>query len=133
LRRLTVALSRARLGLYILGRREVFEACYELKPAFELLFQRPTKLQLVTGEVFPSQRMVDEVVQATPMEGVEHLGKYVYEMTNAKVEALKRGEGALPPQEAKVTGLDPDEDDVAEDGPADGLEDIEEEGDIEVI
>jgi intron-binding protein aquarius len=27
------------------------------------------------------------------MEGVEHLGQYVYEMTKAKVEALKRGEG----------------------------------------
>jgi intron-binding protein aquarius len=25
------------------------------------------------------------------MEGVEHLGKYVWEMTRAKVESLKRG------------------------------------------
>jgi intron-binding protein aquarius len=30
------------------------------------------------------------------MEGVEHLGKYVFEMTKAKVEALKLGGGVLP-------------------------------------
>ena len=40
-RRLTVALSRARLGLYILGRRSVFESVFELKPAFDILLQRP--------------------------------------------------------------------------------------------
>jgi len=30
------------------------------------------------------------------MEGVEHLGKYVFEMTKAKVEALKLGGAILP-------------------------------------
>lgn len=34
-RRLVVALSRARLGLYILGRLSLFQRCYELIPAFE--------------------------------------------------------------------------------------------------
>jgi intron-binding protein aquarius len=29
------------------------------------------------------------------MEGVEHLGKYVFEITKAKVEALKKGGGLL--------------------------------------
>ncbi|KAI9839701.1 MAG: hypothetical protein M1838_004306, partial [Thelocarpon superellum] len=48
IRRLTVALSRARLGLYVLGRRAVFEACYELKQAFDQLSSRPDQLQLVT-------------------------------------------------------------------------------------
>lgn len=87
-RRLTVALSRSRLGLYILGRREVFESCYELKPAFDLLLQRPDKLMLTTGEMFPTRRSLDDEVQGTPMEGVEHLGQYVFEMTQAKVKAL---------------------------------------------
>lgn len=36
------------------------------------------------------------------MEGVEHLGQYVFEMTQAKVEMLKRGEHVLPPQEVGV-------------------------------
>lgn len=87
-RRLTVALSRSRLGLYILGRREVFESCYELKPAFDLLLQRPDKLMLTTGEMFPTTRSLDDEVQGTPMEGVEHLGQYVFEMTQAKVKAM---------------------------------------------
>lgn len=107
IRRLTVALSRARLGLYILGRREVFEACYELKPAFELLLQRPDKLTLATGEMWPSERILaDEVAQGDEstvageavMEGVEHLGQYVFEMTSARVKQL-RAERGLPDAE----------------------------------
>lgn len=91
IRRLTVALSRARLGLYILGRRDVFENCHELKQAFSILLQRPDKLMLTTGEIFPTMRGVADEVEGTEMVGVEHLGKYVFEMTWAKVEALKRG------------------------------------------
>ncbi|MCJ1472770.1 hypothetical protein MMC13_001419 [Lambiella insularis] len=87
-RRLTVALSRARLGLYILGRRELFESCYELKEAFDRLLQRPTSLMLVPGELFPASRELDEEVEATEMTGVEHLGQYVYEMTQAKIKQL---------------------------------------------
>ncbi|RQM06478.1 hypothetical protein DH86_00002324, partial [Scytalidium sp. 3C] len=94
IRRLTVALSRARLGLYILGRREVFESCLELRQAFEILLQRPDKLMLVTGELWPSSRILNDeegkpVPGETPMEGVEHLGQYVFEMTNAKVQQIK--------------------------------------------
>ncbi len=94
-RRLTVALSRARLGLYILGRRSVFEHCHELKQAFSILLQRPDTLLLTTGEVFPATRGVDDEVEETEMAGVEHLGQYVFEMTKAKVEALKRGDDVV--------------------------------------
>ena len=87
-RRLTVALSRARLGLYILGRRELFETCFEMKPAMDLLVRRPAKLVLTTGEMFPAQRQVEDEATGVEMEGVEHLGQYVYEMTQAKVKAL---------------------------------------------
>ena len=89
IRRLTVALSRARLGLYILGRRTVFEACPELKEAFDrLLSDRSDKLQLVTGEMYKgTTRLVGDRVEATEMAGVEHLGQYVYEMTKAKTDA----------------------------------------------
>ncbi|EXJ79442.1 hypothetical protein A1O3_08944 [Capronia epimyces CBS 606.96] len=87
-RRLTVALSRARLGLYILGRRELFESCFEMKPAMDLLLQRPDQLVLTTGEMFPTERLLGDDVLGTEMEGVEHLGQYVYEMTQAKVKAV---------------------------------------------
>ena len=100
IRRLTVALSRARFGLYILGRREVFESCFELRQAFEILLQRPDKLILVTGELWPSNRVLKDeegadVPNETQMENVEHLGQYVYEMTNSKVQQL-RAERGLP-------------------------------------
>ena len=111
-RRLTVALSRARLGLYILGRREVFESCYELKPAFDLLFQRPDKLMLAPGEMFPTSRLLDDEVQGTPMEGVEHLGQYVYEMTQAKLKAIGEDiivEDAMPDADAGPELVDEDE------------------------
>ncbi|KAI5868158.1 P-loop containing nucleoside triphosphate hydrolase protein [Durotheca rogersii] len=98
IRRLTVALSRARLGLYILGRREVFEACYELRPAFELLLQRPDKLVLATGEMWPSERaQAGEEGTAVPgeavMEGVEHLGQFVYEMTATRIKQQQAERG----------------------------------------
>lgn len=98
IRRLTVALSRARLGLYILGRREIFETCFELRQAFEILLQRPDKLMLSTGELWPSQRILAEeegktVPGETPMEGLEHLGQYVYEMTKSKVQQIRAERG----------------------------------------
>ncbi|OJD40007.1 dead helicases superfamily protein [Diplodia corticola] len=130
IRRLTVALSRARLGLYVLGRREVFEASYELKPAFDILLQRPDKLGLVTNEMFPTTRALAAEPEATEMEGVEHLGQYVFEMTQAKVAALKANGGVLPPVEqiAKDEDMDVDEvgdeEEVADD---DGPDDDEEE------
>lgn len=34
-RRLIVAMSRARLGLYIVGRQSLFSNCFELQPAFK--------------------------------------------------------------------------------------------------
>lgn len=106
-RRLTVALSRARLGLYILGRREVFESCYELKPAFDRLLQRPDKLMLAPGEMFPTTRALDAEVEGTPMESVEHLGQYVFEMTQAKVKAMGMDDGAMVVDEE--SGVGPDE------------------------
>lgn len=135
-----MALSRARLGLYILGRREVFENCFELKQAFDILLQRPDKLQLVTGELWPSKRILadeegSEVPGQTQMESVEHLGQYVYEMTNAKVAQL-RAERGLPEGEPlaqleagdEVVG-DVDEDDryVDEELGEEIEEDVEEE------
>ncbi len=49
-RRLVVALSRARLGLYIFGRAELFANCYELRPAMKQLLARPQQLHLHPSE-----------------------------------------------------------------------------------
>ncbi|KAL5085068.1 hypothetical protein Trisim1_010969 [Trichoderma cf. simile WF8] len=110
-RRMTVAFSRARLGLYVLGRREVFEACPELRPAFDVLLRRPDKLMLVTGELFPTERQsTDEdgpVEGEVVMEGVEHIGQYVFEMTNTRIQQLQAEQGVL---------MDSTIDEVEEDG-----------------
>jgi intron-binding protein aquarius len=63
------------------------------------------------------------------MEGVEHLGKYVYDMQNAKFEALKANGGQLPTREVRMRDVVGDEEDgvVVEDG-----EDEEEDEDEEL-
>lgn len=118
-RRLTVALSRARLGLYVLGRRELFAECEELAPAMALFEQRPHQLSLVTGEMYPTQRGLDEDVadKVAEMTGVEHLGQYVFEMTEAKVAAMggnvrvaeaKNGDEELDDEDGLVEGVEED-------------------------
>ena len=52
---------------------------------------------LATGELWPSQRILAEegkdVPGQTPMENVEHLGQYVYEMTKSKVQQIRAERG----------------------------------------
>ncbi len=55
-RRLVVATSRARLGLYIFGRRELFENCFELSPTFSVLLRHPASLELILGERYLTER-----------------------------------------------------------------------------
>jgi intron-binding protein aquarius len=102
IRRMTVAFSRASLGLYILGRKEVFESCFELQEPFRrLLHGKSDKLELVTGEMWPTERKPDveesDVNSTTVvvMDGVEHLGQYVYEMTMTMVEKLNMSTTSL--------------------------------------
>ena len=102
-RRLTVALSRARLGLYILGRRSIFESSPELIQAFKLPLERSEKLVLAIGETFPTSRLSTDEVEGSEMDGVEHLGQYVFEMTQAKVEMLKGGKVYIPSPETIVS------------------------------
>jgi len=49
-RRLVVALSRARLGLYIVAKKSLFSNCYELSQSFDLLNKNPEKLHLFPNE-----------------------------------------------------------------------------------
>ncbi|TKA78807.1 hypothetical protein B0A55_02239 [Friedmanniomyces simplex] len=132
-RRLTVALSRARLGLYVLGRREVFESSLELREAFGVLFERAQggKLGLVTGEMWPAGRGVGDEVEGTEMEGVEHLGQYVHQMAEAKVKASREGGGVLPPAAAPgMFGAEEEEEEDVEGGDEEGVD--EEAGDVVV-
>merc|ERR1712194_608271 len=62
IRRLVVAVSRARLGLYVFGRQSLFCNCHKLRRTMDQFAARPSKLQLVKGEHFPTERMVTERV-----------------------------------------------------------------------
>ena len=129
-----MALSRARLGLYILGRREVFESCYELKEAFDRLLKRSDRLMLVTGEVYPTSRPVEKAMEGTEMTGVEHLGQYVYEMTQAKIAQLGASSSnskALPSvteeEMLEIADKYVEEDDEVDETAVPNAEDIDEE------
>lgn len=69
-RRLVVAMSRARLGLYVFGRKELFEQCYEMQPTLKEFFKLPTKLALLPQELHPTKREVGEKARIAPRRGV---------------------------------------------------------------
>lgn len=86
IRRLVVALSRARLGLYVFGKAGLFANCYELSAAFSMLLARPSKLQLVAGEAYPVSARAADAGAAVNSEGVHTvedvtaMGVLVYQM-----------------------------------------------------
>ena len=57
-RRLIVAMSRARLGLYIFGRIGLFQNCFELGPSLRLLTARPTQLMVAPDEVIKASNKI---------------------------------------------------------------------------
>ena len=77
---------------------------------------------LAPGEMFPSSRDANVTIEGTPMESVEHLGQYVFEMTQAKIKAM--GDGDIIIEDAAPAGEDDflDEDDAME--ADDGDEDL---------
>lgn len=65
---------------------------------------------LSTGEMWPSSRILAEEDGKTApneavMEGVEHLGQFVYQMTVSKVKQLRAEQGL--PDEDEVSELQP--------------------------
>lgn len=91
-RRLVVALSRARLGLYIFGRQKLFENCHELEPAFKRLLKRPTKLWLKTGEMYPNTvRLIGAEAKADGEGESENGKKAVKKSTKKDKKGAKKG------------------------------------------
>ncbi|KAG2227972.1 hypothetical protein INT45_011996, partial [Circinella minor] len=97
-RRLIVAMSRAKLGLYIFCRKELFENCYELRPVFEKLLSRPVKLCLRPNETYMTTRNVNDYSEAETMEDVEELGKLVYKLSQEQVESVRQETEANQPE-----------------------------------
>ena len=83
IRRLIVAVSRARLGLYVFGRNALFKECHELWGTLRHLYEKPDKLEIITGEYYPSKRKVDDKVSKDKIyqvEDVTDLGSIVFSM-----------------------------------------------------
>jgi intron-binding protein aquarius len=83
IRRLIVAVSRARLGLYVLCRESLFRKCEELKNVMNQLTSRPTKLELVTGEEYPTERKTKDKIpegKKFTVDDVTVLGSIVHNM-----------------------------------------------------
>uniref|UniRef100_A0A7N6C173 RNA helicase aquarius n=1 Tax=Anabas testudineus TaxID=64144 RepID=A0A7N6C173_ANATE len=65
-RRLVVAMSRARLGLYIFARVSLFQNCFELTPAFNQLTARPLQLHIRPHEYYNQEQPVHQIVKNMP-------------------------------------------------------------------
>ncbi|CAI9740320.1 Hypothetical predicted protein [Octopus vulgaris] len=91
-RRLIVALSRARLGLYVFARVSLFRNCFELTPAFNKLTSRPINLHLTPTEVYPPVRKVTELAygKVVVMEDMAQMAQFVFDFYNSKVDSLMR-------------------------------------------
>jgi len=114
-RRLVVAMSRARLGLYIFARVDLFRNCYELSPAFRQLCSRPQKLCLVPWEAYQTQRKNDAPPQGQLFvsEDMPHLAKFVFDMYNDRVKGMEMQQEVLEKVEEVVKmDVEPKKEDV---------------------
>lgn len=94
-RRLIVAMSRARLGLYVFGRVALFQNCFELTPAFNQLTRRPLQLHLAPHESYPSNRKNTEACEGPPlvMENMQHIAQFVFDFYKERVQRLMHQHG----------------------------------------
>ena len=89
-RRLIVAMSRARLGLYVFARVSLFRSCFELTPVFNILLRRPTRLQLVLGETCAAactRKLDDPVPEASvrTVSDMPEMAQFVFDFYQAKL------------------------------------------------
>ncbi|KAJ1373953.1 hypothetical protein KIN20_036515 [Parelaphostrongylus tenuis] len=90
-RRLVVALSRARLGLYVLCRASLFRNCFELTPAFNILCKRPPHLLIIPSEAYPTQRKCGDRANDEPIsiENTVHMSTFVHDFYMSNMEAMR--------------------------------------------
>jgi intron-binding protein aquarius len=90
IRRVIVAVSRARYGLYIFGYCPLFEKSVSWLPVLARLLQYPTKLTLIAGETYPTERIQDHTnhdkksnnaLQVLEVPDVTTMGILIYQLT----------------------------------------------------
>ncbi|GAN09003.1 intron-binding protein aquarius [Mucor ambiguus] len=106
IRRLIVAMSRAKFGLYVFCNKALFENCYELEPVMKQLNNRPCTLQLVDNEEYPSERSSDNTENVIDIAHVEDMGQLVYKKSQVQ---LKSQADELALQQQEDASMDTDE------------------------
>ncbi|XP_065833502.1 RNA helicase aquarius-like [Oscarella lobularis] len=103
-RRLIVAMSRARLGLYVFARASLFQNCYELSPVFSLLLQRPLQLHLAPDEMYPTQRESDVELTCQPfvVGDMSHMANYVHQLYYKRIGDRQSTQISPPPEEQQT-------------------------------
>ncbi|KAJ7344898.1 hypothetical protein JRQ81_000848 [Phrynocephalus forsythii] len=100
-RRLVVAMSRARLGLYIFARVSLFQNCFELTPAFSQLTARPLQLHIIPTEYFPTARQngAHPSHQVHIIKNMPQMANFVYNMYMHMIQTTRqhRQQDLLPP------------------------------------
>ncbi|XP_074604592.1 RNA helicase aquarius [Brevipalpus obovatus] len=104
-RRLVVAMSRAKLGLYIFGRVSLFKNCFELQKTFKLLLQRPTNLHIFPEEEY-DPLFISDRKNPLIMEDMPTMVHFAYDLFQKKLEEWKHKkpeiiEKLLPPKESE--------------------------------
>ncbi|XP_007576287.1 RNA helicase aquarius [Poecilia formosa] len=105
-RRLVVAMSRARLGLYIFARVSLFENCFELTPAFKQLTARPLQLHIRPHEYYSQEQPRDEQPDRI-IKDMPEMTNFVYNMymhmiqTSQKYRKQQQQKLAMPPQQSQ--------------------------------
>ncbi|UXI21280.1 cAMP-dependent protein kinase inhibitor beta-like [Sarcoptes scabiei] len=101
-RRLVVAMSRARLGLYVFCRDNLFAHCHELKHTFDILKRNPTKLTIIPCEYFFERFSIDRQsiitnqnqtnkneTKIVTIEDMPEMMKFVYEFYQKQIEKMR--------------------------------------------
>lgn len=98
-RRLVVAMSRARLGLYVFARVKLFQNCYELTPSFNLLMERPLELHMCPSETYACRRKTSEPPEGELyiMKDMPQMVNFVFEFYKYKVETAQTHMKVLKP------------------------------------
>ncbi|XP_076822195.1 RNA helicase aquarius-like [Clavelina lepadiformis] len=94
-RRLVVAMSRARLGLYIFARVSLFHNCFELIPAFRQLTSRPLQLHIHPEERFPPKTERAPTQPHLVMINMTHMHQFIYDMYIHVVQGMNTEQAAV--------------------------------------
>ncbi|XP_002731855.1 RNA helicase aquarius-like, partial [Saccoglossus kowalevskii] len=97
-RRLVVAMSRARLGLYVFARVSLFQNCYELSPTFNQLMQRPLQLHIAPNEIYPpARKVVERPLDILIVRNMPHMAQFVYDFYQRKIQMMSAQQSRAMP------------------------------------